>query len=89
MNVVGKGGSTSAQSITLYNASSAATTVRGTYRSFSDPVQIGATTTERVSAPASGPYPAAGAQAASDVTHAGAGRPVPARRRHDHARPDQ
>jgi hypothetical protein len=68
VNVSGKGGSTSAQSVSLYNASSTATTVRGTYRSFSDPAQIGPVTTERVSAPASGPYPAVGAKAANDVT---------------------
>jgi hypothetical protein len=67
VNVSGKGGTTSSQSVSLYNASSTATTVRGTYRSFSDPVQIGPVTTERVSAPASGPYPAVGAKAANDI----------------------
>jgi hypothetical protein len=53
--------------VTLYNASSSAATVRGTYRSFSDPVPLGPVTTERVSAPA-GPVPAEGAKAANDVT---------------------
>ena len=68
LNVSGKGASTSAQAVTLYNASPAATTVRGTYRSFSDPVPLGPTVTEKVSAPASGPYPAQGATAAQNVT---------------------
>jgi hypothetical protein len=68
LDVSGAGGSKSSQSVTLFNASNATATVRGTYRSFSAPTQIGTTVTEPVSAPPSGPYPAQGATAASDVS---------------------
>jgi Subtilase family/Peptidase inhibitor I9 len=68
IDVSGAGGSKSTQSVTLFNASSATATVHGTYRSFTAPSQIGSTVTEPVSAPASGPFPAEGALAASDVS---------------------
>ena len=67
LNVSGLGGSTSNQTISLYNASSTAAKFSGTFRATSAPTQIGPTTTEPVTAPASGPYPPEGADAAGLV----------------------
>jgi hypothetical protein len=59
----------SAQTVSLYNASSAPTTVAGTYRELGTAKQIGSTITEPVSAPdPSLPVPAYGATAASPIT---------------------
>jgi hypothetical protein len=68
VDVSGTGGSKANASVTLYNASTSATTVRGTYRSLSAPSQIGSTVTESVSAPTSGTIPPQGATAATPVT---------------------
>ncbi len=69
LDVSGNGGTTSARQVTLYNASSHAATVRGTYRQQTAPQRIGQPVTEQVTAPpASQPVPAEGAQAAPDVT---------------------
>jgi Peptidase inhibitor I9 len=69
LNVSGKGGSSSTQSVSLYNASNKSATVTGTFRSFSDPSQLGKGVTEAVTAPpASQALPAQGAQAAKDIT---------------------
>lgn len=68
LEVVGTGGSTVDQTVSLYNTSSAATQVAATYRSFSEPEQFGDTVTENVSAPdPSLPVPAKGADAAKAV----------------------
>ncbi|HTI21030.1 MAG TPA: S8 family serine peptidase [Kutzneria sp.] len=59
----------SAQTVSLYNASSAPTTVKGTYRELGSAKQFGSTVTEPVSAPdPSLPVPAYGATAASPIT---------------------
>jgi hypothetical protein len=69
LDVSGAGGSQTTGSVTLYNASSHSTKVKGSIRSFSKPAQIGKITTENVSAPAAGTaLPARGATAANDVT---------------------
>ena len=69
LDLTGKGGSTTNQTVNLYNPSNAATTVTGTYRSLSAEQQIGSTVTENVSAPdPAAVVPADGAQAAPDVT---------------------
>jgi hypothetical protein len=67
LNVSGAGGTTSNQTISLYNASSTSAKFSGTFRTTSAPTQIGLTTTEPVTAPASGPYPSEGADAADLV----------------------
>ena len=69
LDVAGNGGTTKAATVSLYNASSRPATVRGTYRTFSAPQQLGRTVTETVTAPpASKPVPAEGAPAAKNVT---------------------
>jgi hypothetical protein len=69
LNVSGDGGTSSPQTVSLYNASNRSTTVAGTLRSFSRPTQLGRAVTEPVTAPpASHPVPAQGAQAARDIT---------------------
>jgi len=69
VNVSGNGGTSSQQSVSLYNASNRPQTVTGTFRRFSRPWQIGRTVTEPVTAPPSSqPLPAEGAQAARDIT---------------------
>jgi hypothetical protein len=69
LDVQGKGGSTAATSVTLYNASSAAQTVTGTYRALGGESPLGQPVTEHVSAPpASAPVPLQGATAAAPVT---------------------
>ena len=68
LNVTGNGATSSAQKVTLYNASSASAIVRGTVRAFGATRQLGRTVTEKVSAPpAAQPVPAEGAQAAKTV----------------------
>ncbi len=69
LDVTGNGGSTSSQSVTLYNASQTKETVSGTYRELGPATQIGKTVTEAVSAPdPSLPVPAEGATAAAPIT---------------------
>lgn len=69
LDLTGAGGTADKQSVTLYNASDAATTVTGTYRSLGAEQQLGRTVTEGVSAPdPSLPVPAEGARAAAPVT---------------------
>ncbi len=69
LDVSGAGGSTSNQSVTLYNTSLSPTTVTGSFRQLGPEQQIGSTVTENVSAPnPSLPVPFDGAQAAPDVT---------------------
>ncbi len=69
VDVAGAGGSTSTTPVTLYNASGAATTVKGTLRSLGTATPLGATVTEPVTAPArSKPIPAVGATAAAPVS---------------------
>jgi hypothetical protein len=69
VDVSGNGGSTSFQSVSLFNTSNASTTVTGTYRELGPEHQIGQTVTENVSAPDLAlPVPADGAQAAPDIT---------------------
>jgi hypothetical protein len=69
LNLSGNGGSTSFQSVSLFNPSNASTTVTGAYRELGPKQQIGQTVTESVSAPdPTLPVPADGAQAAPDVT---------------------
>jgi hypothetical protein len=69
LDISGNGGSTSAQSVTLYNSSPDSTNVTGTYRELGPAAQIGQTVTEAVSAPdPSLPVPAEGAQAAAPIT---------------------
>jgi len=69
LDITGNGGSTSPQTVTLYNTSPSTTNVTGTYRSLGPATQIGSTVTEPVSAPnPSLPVPAEGAQAATPVT---------------------
>jgi len=69
LDLSGDGGSTSFQSVSLFNTSNASTTVTGTYRELGPEHQIGQTVTENVSAPDPAlPVPADGAQAAPDIT---------------------
>jgi hypothetical protein len=66
LDVQGNGGSKVDTSVTLYNASSKAETVTGTYRALGSETTVGGPTEESVSAP-SGPIPAQGATAAAPV----------------------
>lgn len=69
LDVTAAGGTTSSQSVTLYNASQTSETVSGTYRELGPATQIGKTVTEPVSAPnPSLPVPAEGATAAKTIT---------------------
>ncbi|WP_156028135.1 S8 family serine peptidase [Candidatus Solirubrobacter pratensis] len=69
LDLSGDGGSTSFQSVKLYNTSKSSTTVTGSYRELGPEHQIGQTVTENVSAPDPAlPVPADGAQAAPDIT---------------------
>lgn len=69
LDVTASGGTTSSQSITLYNASKTDETVSGSYRELGPATQIGKTVTEAVSAPdPSLPVPAQGAPAATPIT---------------------
>jgi hypothetical protein len=69
LDLSGAGGSTSSQSVRLYNTSKSSTTVLGTFREMGPLQQIGSTVTETVSAPDPAlPVPADGAQAAPDIT---------------------
>ena len=69
LDVTATGGTTSSQSVTLYNASNTDETVSGTYRELGPATQIGKTVTEAVSAPdPSLPVPADGAVAAAPIT---------------------
>ncbi|WP_037502626.1 S8 family serine peptidase [Solirubrobacter soli] len=69
LDLRGDGGSSNFQSVSLFNSSSASTTVTGTYRELGPEHQIGSTVTENVSAPdISLAVPADGAQAAPDIT---------------------
>jgi hypothetical protein len=69
LDLSGDGGTTSFQSVKLYNTSRSSTTVTGTYRELGPAHQIGSTVTENVSAPDPAlPVPADGAQAAPDIT---------------------
>jgi hypothetical protein len=68
LDVQGTGGSTARASVTLYNASSSAERVTGTYRALGNETPLGRPVTENVSAPAaSAPVPAQGAAAAAPV----------------------
>ncbi len=69
LDVTASGGTTSSQSVTLYNASDSSTTVSGAYRELGPATQLGKTVTEPVSAPdPSLPVPAQGAQAAAPIS---------------------
>jgi hypothetical protein len=69
LDLEGRGGSTVKTAVTLYNASSKAEKVTGTYRSLGAEKTLGAPVTENVSAPASSAsVPAQGATAAAPVT---------------------
>ncbi|HEY1619937.1 MAG TPA: S8 family serine peptidase, partial [Streptosporangiaceae bacterium] len=69
LDVSGDGGTTSSQSVSLYNAGGSAVAVTGSYRRIGREFRIGKTVTENVSAPdPSQPVPEAGATAASPVT---------------------
>jgi hypothetical protein len=71
LDLKGDGGSTSFQSVSLFNTSSASTTVTGSYRELGPEHQIGQTVTENVSpGTVLDPtlLPADGAQAAPDIT---------------------
>ncbi|MGH3166453.1 MAG: S8 family peptidase, partial [Trebonia sp.] len=69
LDVQGQGGSTVRTSVTLYNASSAAERVTGTYLALGSETSLGRPVTENVSAPsATAPIPAQGATAAAPVT---------------------
>jgi hypothetical protein len=68
LDVQGPGNSTVHTSVSLYNASSAAETVTGTYRVLGSEAPLGNPVTENVSAPSpSAPIPAQGATAAAPV----------------------
>ena len=67
LGVQGAGGSTVHTSVTLYNASSSAEKVTGTYRALGSETNFGTPVTENVSAP-SPPFPAQGATAAAPIT---------------------
>jgi hypothetical protein len=69
LDLTASGGTFSRQDVTLSNTGDLPTLVTGSYRSLSNPVQIGKTVVEPVSAPdPSLPAPANGATAASPVT---------------------
>ena len=69
LDVQGPGGSTSRTSVTLYNASSSAERVTGTYRALGSQTPLGPAATEHVSAPPpTAQVPAQGATAAAPVT---------------------
>jgi Subtilase family len=69
LDVQGPGGSTVHRSVTLYNASSNAEKVTGTYRVLGRETRFGTPVTENVSAPSpSAPIPAQGATAAAPIT---------------------
>jgi Subtilase family len=69
LDVQGAGGSTTHQSVSLYNASSQSETVTGTYRVLGNERTFGSPVTETVSAPSpSAPIPAQGATAAPPIT---------------------
>ncbi len=69
LDVTANGGTTSSQSVALYNTGTTSTTVTGTFRSLGPESQLGSTVTEPVSAPnPSLPVPAEGAQAATPIT---------------------
>jgi hypothetical protein len=69
LDLTGDPGSTSFQSVNLYNPNNVSTTVTGTYRTLGPEQQVGDTVTENVSAPnPSDPVPADGAQAAPTVS---------------------
>jgi hypothetical protein len=69
LDISGNGGSVSDQSISLYNASTRATRVTGSYRWIDPQFPISPVVTENVSAPnPSLPVPVAGATAASTIT---------------------
>jgi hypothetical protein len=68
LDVQGAGGSTVKTSVTLYNASSSAERVSGTYRVLGGETSFGSPVTENVSAPPAGaPVPAQGATAAAPI----------------------
>jgi len=68
LDLEGDGGSTSTQSVSLYNTSSKKVSVDGSFRSIGPEFQIGNTVTENVSAPdPSLPVPEAGATAAPTI----------------------
>jgi hypothetical protein len=68
LDVQGQGGSTVRASVTLYNASSSAERVTGTYRALGSETPLGKPVTENVSAPSPGaPVPAQGATAAAPI----------------------
>jgi hypothetical protein len=68
LDVQGPGGSTVDKSVTLYNASSIAERVFGTYRVLGSEASLGRPVTENVSAPSpSAPIPAQGATAAAPI----------------------
>jgi hypothetical protein len=66
LNVQGAGGSRVQTSVQLYNASSSAEKVTGTYRALGSETSFGHPVTENVSAPAP-PFPAQGATAAAPI----------------------
>jgi hypothetical protein len=69
LDVQGPGGGAIDKSVTLYNASSSAERVTGTYRVLGSETSLGEPVTENVSAPSpSAPIPAQGATAAAPVT---------------------
>jgi hypothetical protein len=69
LDLRGNGGSTSFQSVSLYNPNNVSTTVTGAYRELGPQHQIGDVVTEHVSAPdASTEVPVDGAQAAPDIS---------------------
>ena len=69
LDVEGPGGSTVHKSVTLYNASSQAESVSGTYRVLGSETSLGTPVTENVSAPPpTAPIPAQGATAATPIT---------------------
>jgi Bacterial Ig-like domain/Glycosyl hydrolases family 2 len=69
LDLSGNGGSTTPQTVRLFNTSRSSTTVTGTFREIGPEQQIGSTVTESVTAPdPSLPVPSDGAQAAPDVT---------------------
>ncbi|HEX4255920.1 MAG TPA: S8 family serine peptidase, partial [Streptosporangiaceae bacterium] len=69
LDVTASGGSVSNQPVSLYNASSAPTTVAGRYRAIGPEWQLGRTVTESISAPdPSLPVPPEGARAGAPIT---------------------
>ncbi len=90
LDVTGNGGSTSSQSVTLYNASQSQETVSGNYRELGPAFQIGGVVTEPVSAPdPSLPVPAQGAIAATPITFKVPKGLSRLQRGHDHPRPGE